>query len=382
MNLSKCLNSDLFDSINVKDNFTLFKPLNVVEDELVHSRIIKYILSNKYTGVSGLKKFFQILNKEKELPFNLSTNFNRKKIVVVRERFNLDILIKNMDNRQIIAIENKINADESNDQISTYQNKLKSKFKKLDRMILFLTPSGKDSSTADDEHSTSCINIGYKLIIELIENVQKELDKDSNYNRFLDLFKKHLEENIMTNKDLKEEINRLWGNPETRSKLNKIINERPDLTEMSDYYISLIKKHMNKYNDSPYVSFYPQKTPREVKIRSKKLLDNEIGIVIMLYDNYTKNIYPKLRVMIPTKNANKSIYKEVKNILEEKNMPVNMNKINGWSYWTNLLGDSDIPEKVFKKSHKYGNNFAEIVFNEFKKYYSEIHVPLIENMCN
>ncbi|RQD69509.1 MAG: hypothetical protein D5S01_11210 [Halanaerobium sp. MSAO_Bac5] len=42
-------------------------------------------------------------------------------MVVVLERYNIDILIKNMGDGQIIGIENKINAIEGNKQISKYQ---------------------------------------------------------------------------------------------------------------------------------------------------------------------------------------------------------------------------------------------------------------------
>ena len=163
-----------------------------------------------------------------------------------------------------------------------------------------------------------------------------------------------------------------------------IINYTPLLKDILPAFKQNIQKFMTNYNDKPYIYLYPQNKPypREIQIGSKRLLNKNINVYFMLYDNYEKAKYPVFRVLIYKIEDNLDTYKKIKKLLEQQGLSINYTKISGFhkSKWTNMIGNSDIPEYTFDESHSYSNNFVNSVCDVFEECYSKVAIPLFNDI--
>lgn len=140
--------------------FCIFDVINLQRHENYNSNLIAKLLevNIKYEGteLSFVKDFLMYLNKDKEFGWD----YGLKNIEELEEVNHSDIIIKReeyADTRRIdlfisykkdfaIIIENKIYAGEQDNQLEDYyKNKKKDNYKNL--YMIFLTPSGYDSST-------------------------------------------------------------------------------------------------------------------------------------------------------------------------------------------------------------------------------------------
>lgn len=144
--------------------FCIFNAINLQKHENYNSNLIAKLLevNIKYEGteLSFVKDFLMYLNKDKEFGWD----YGLKNIEELEEVNHSDIIIKReeyADTRRIdlfisykkdfaIIIENKIYAVEQYNQLEDYyKNKKKDNYKNL--YMIFLTPSGYDSSTLTEE---------------------------------------------------------------------------------------------------------------------------------------------------------------------------------------------------------------------------------------
>ena len=144
--------------------FCIFDVVNLQRYENYNSNLIAKLLevNIKYEGteLSFVKDFLMYLNKDKEFGWD----YGLKNIEELEEVNHSDIIIKReeyADTRRIdlfisykkdfaIIIENKIYAGEQYNQLEDYyKNKKKDNYKNL--YMIFLTPSGDDSSTLTEE---------------------------------------------------------------------------------------------------------------------------------------------------------------------------------------------------------------------------------------
>ena len=144
--------------------FCIFDVVNLQRHENYNSNLIAKLLevNIKYEGteLSFVKDFLMYLNKDKEFGWD----YGLKNIEELEEVNHSDIIIKReeyADTRRIdlfisykkdfaIIIENKISAGEQYNQLEDYyNNKKKDNYKNL--YMIFLTPSGDDSSTLTEE---------------------------------------------------------------------------------------------------------------------------------------------------------------------------------------------------------------------------------------
>jgi len=151
---------EIWNGINVylAKSFNLIKLLNPTNEENKFSDIIKLLLDPNGEHAQGdifLKLFFKTVLK---LRNNQIDNFpldhlSLKEAKILREKSmetkRVDLLIdpKN-ENLPVIALENKIWAPETKEQLKKYFEYLKSKYKNF--ILIFLTPYGRQAKTAPE----------------------------------------------------------------------------------------------------------------------------------------------------------------------------------------------------------------------------------------
>ena len=108
---------------NKQEKLNIFRALHKVHDEkFLHSRFIAYLLSptSKHRmGDAFLRKFIEEAKINFDLDGDIEIYPNEKN---KSEKYNIDILIVNKTTKQVIIIENKINAKDSNHKINQDQD--------------------------------------------------------------------------------------------------------------------------------------------------------------------------------------------------------------------------------------------------------------------
>ena len=151
---------EIWNGINVylAKSFNLIKLLNPTNEENKFSDIIKLLLDPNGEHAQGdifLKLFFKTVLK---LRNNQIDNFpldhlSLKEAKILREKSmetkRVDLLIDSKNkNLPVIALENKIWAPETKEQLKKYFEYLKSKYKNF--ILIFLTPYGRQAKTAPE----------------------------------------------------------------------------------------------------------------------------------------------------------------------------------------------------------------------------------------
>ncbi|MEI6074409.1 MAG: PD-(D/E)XK nuclease family protein [Verrucomicrobiota bacterium] len=172
------------------------------------------------------------------------------------ERRRLDILVKLLDERGhligIIGIENKVWSGEQHNQLKDYQAALCNGFPHVPKILLFLTPDGRESDTSDVSKSCPCRRCSYKTIVSMCNKLQLSASKElrlllSSLHDFIDL-------NILTTSVMKAKVKQvvrgLYQNENHRMILDAIFDNRPTLEDAF--------AHINKQ----VVEFFAQKKPK------------------------------------------------------------------------------------------------------------------------
>jgi hypothetical protein len=152
------------------NEFNIFEVLKSSEQELKHSNTLAFLLNPKEKH--GLRDYFlkklliaTIVNNDniKISPIEID-NLDLSDSIIKREYKNIDILIESKENKFICVIENKINSQESDDQLLRYRNIIDSEYKDYKKMFVFLSPMGLEPS--DNENWLIC---SYDIVASIIE---------------------------------------------------------------------------------------------------------------------------------------------------------------------------------------------------------------------
>lgn len=135
--------------------FNLFDVLKISRMEIRHSNMLAWLLNpneNHGLGDAFLKAIVQIVvqnddNGRYNVLETLLIDFYS--FVVYREWKNIDILLVSDAEKFLIAIENKIDSHEHDDQLKKYRDTLATDYPNYRKMYLYLTPEGEEPSDTD-----------------------------------------------------------------------------------------------------------------------------------------------------------------------------------------------------------------------------------------
>ena len=141
------LNIDCLNELNPWiDSFNIFDVLKISKTEIRHSNMIAWLLNpheNHGLNDSFIKNLVSRIVKNKNYgnanPLELMVE-DFSSVQINREWENIDLLC--VSNNFVIVIENKIDSGEHDNQLEIYRKKIETRYKKLSKIFLYLTPDG------------------------------------------------------------------------------------------------------------------------------------------------------------------------------------------------------------------------------------------------
>jgi hypothetical protein len=165
-------NKDLNELEYRLSRFNLFEALSAVREEVRHSAYLAFLLNPaERHGVEDqfIREFLKRLaTRAPTFPLTLidCDTFDFSKAVVQREYKNIDILLTHEEHRFVMAIENKVESAEHDDQLQRYKKTVQADFPQFKQAFVFLTP---DLTTPSDEDYW--IPIDYGVVADSLQAV-------------------------------------------------------------------------------------------------------------------------------------------------------------------------------------------------------------------
>jgi hypothetical protein len=165
-----------------------------------------------------------------------------KSLTIYREKDNIDILIVDNANKVVIAIENKVYANERVDgedggQLKKYEDIVKSNYQNFDQYFVYLTIDLEDASRKD------WFNASYFMIVDSItetmnSNIEINTKTKIILESYIDLLKRN---GIVNDKDLKELCEKIWNNKKYADAMDILLEYR--ITPISIIFDRLKKEY-------------------------------------------------------------------------------------------------------------------------------------------
>lgn len=188
--------------------FDLFKVMGVSSKELVHSNILAaFMRADEAHGLGAdfrdafVASLAQMRCSGNPLSLRVLASTKGAKAKVTRELAHIDVLLDFPSLRLVIAVENKIWAADQHNQIARYQKALCDLYPHYEsRALVYLTPTGRESSTQDLASSVPVYFQSYGDLATLLHSYQSEATPSAAY--FIDQFVTHVEKTMSGNSEL------------------------------------------------------------------------------------------------------------------------------------------------------------------------------------
>lgn len=206
---------DLSASIEFSDlsryvkSFDLFKMMGISTKELVHSNIIAALMNEREPHGLGSALRDQYVASLADckcvgtpIPQHLLASTSGVHAKIARELEHIDIVLDFPSLRLVIAIENKIWAQDQHQQLARYQQALCDLFPHYaHRAVVYLTPKGRESPTVDHHSPTPVYYQSYGQLAHLLRQQKSSV---ASAHQFLDQLISHIEKTMSGNSDLKQ----------------------------------------------------------------------------------------------------------------------------------------------------------------------------------
>ena len=370
-----------------KEEVNIFKIINMVDKEAVHSDMLAWLF-NPYENhnlndkaVKGL--LMQLSEKDAEYINLLLQEYSDLEVYreyTTNNGRRIDILLESRNNKVIFIIENKIWSGEGDNQLEDYKKFIDEKYNDYNRIFLYLTPE-KERKEQYKGYTHITYNTIYKILNNLLQDNQIKLE----IRTVLKQYKEIIRRNIMGNVD-KEMIDlcrKLYI--EHKEALDKIMQYG-----MPEYYYTYLISELlennsitykceviRKYLDKHYIiltPIYNEDIKEKLRCGENPDRDNYVlSISIEPKREYT-DLY--LQVTRPNKNNNEiqqNIYEKIIDVVDKMEWKNRWEK-NGY-YWYNIVEDS-IPNHLIKENTEDDELLKRITlladkFNEIIKCFDE-----------
>lgn len=257
---------DILDKIkNSVMNFNILEITGMGSQEIKHSNILAWMFSNsehnlEYKILEDFLKKIVEFNEVSEattfLKHYIYLSEKSKNITIYREKDNIDLLIVDNANKVVIAIENKVYANERSDgkdggQLKNYCKIVDENYKNFkNKIFIYLTIDG--LSPESEENQKIWLNATHEMIGETVEDIlekQTILPKaEMILTSYVDLLKRR---NIMADKNLEELCKKIW---DKNSKALDILF-RYRTTNLDKLYDLIASKYNFYSEESPDIKF-------------------------------------------------------------------------------------------------------------------------------
>ena len=270
-------------------DFNIFEITGLGNQEIKHSNTLAWLFGDnehelKYQILERFLKFtLKNSNNTSESYENLEKylKIQEKNIRVFRESDNIDLLVIDENSKFIITIENKVEADEGEEQLLNYRKFIDDKYKDFKRIYIFLTKDGR--LPKDKSEQSQWLIATYKMAGDSIERSLKNNNSSQKANiilsSYVDLLKR---KNIMNNEKLQNLCEQIWNKYE--KELQILINyKKTKIDKLYDFIINTLKN-----NDMPLYTKYSIKTKSTENMY--KFIYNKTPEVAREHDEYAINL--------------------------------------------------------------------------------------------
>lgn len=290
--------------------FNPFEVMDVSKNEILHSKILKWLLNDYEFSKKLLTWIATKLGKPEWKDINFSEpEVSREYTDTEYGRIDVLAHFQSESVNLVVGIEVKINADEREEQISDYQKLLLKNYPDIQKqkVVVFLTPEGRPPETADETHVVQVLAMEWGDIAKIIDEMPARLtDKGIFRMQFLQHLKIEFlreEERIahkllsqpgnleiirnITNKMSQEEI-------EKEEMVHKIIENRSSLQTSLECEFWRELENRLKYKNLEFQSYYDGLDgPRMEVIENEKLEEcirwraGSLGLIFSIPDRFS-----------------------------------------------------------------------------------------------
>jgi hypothetical protein len=266
--------------------FDLLSVYKELIDEMAWSRLFAYLLDstqNHGLGQSAFRKLLKIIPELKVFSKSLPADKDTETLCVTEWKTEnsrrIDILIKLTDKKgtikAVVGIENKVDSGEQNDQVRDYQKSLIKAFPRIPKVLIYLTPDGRTSETADSDLNCPALSVSFDSISTVCELIKTQTTTQGQI--FLSVLKNHIDKltnNQIMEKEALQLVKKLYQNPAHRQAIKLIGQYSPNTRSV----FNDISKRLGKSKVLPFtideIVYYPDSSnPREFKLYIRELRD-------------------------------------------------------------------------------------------------------------
>ncbi len=235
--------------------------MKICRTEIRHSNVLAWLLNpneNHNFGDAFVKKIFQELirnqfTKNKDIMKLLLIDFYS--FSVYREWKNIDILMVSREEKIVVAIENKVDSHEHDNQLNRYKNTISKEFPEYRKIFIYLTPSGEEPS--DEEWNI----LTYENIVQNLELIRKNVSLSSDVGLMIDNYIEVIRRSIMEDKELIEVCTKIYN--KHKRALDLIFDYKVDPTQAPSIVRDILQEMADKgeiiYENTKantYIRFY------------------------------------------------------------------------------------------------------------------------------
>jgi hypothetical protein len=200
----------------------LFDVLGMARAEIRHSNVLRWLLDPKGShGLGGLflRTFLQRLSQDGADAIQLLSG-DLSAFTVEREYKHIDVLLLSREAQVVVAIENKVDSGEHDNQLKRYEQTLMRDFPGYYQEMICLSPNGVVPSESRWRVMT------YEVILSALKYCMQRVSLSNESSVFLSQYVQLLEREFMNKEKLSEICNRIYR--EHKQALDQIYEMRED----------------------------------------------------------------------------------------------------------------------------------------------------------
>ncbi len=188
--------------------FNIFDVLKLARTEIRHSNMLAWLLDpneNHGLGDLFLEGYIKRILKDSYDVFSiLLMDFHS--FSVYREWKNIDILLVSDEEKKLIAIENKVGSQEHSNQLNRYRTILEDTYSDYQRILIYLTPDGSESSDKENWKESSYLDV--VEVLEMICNrIELKPDVELLINNYIEIIRRE----VLEDQQLIEVCNKIYN---------------------------------------------------------------------------------------------------------------------------------------------------------------------------
>lgn len=324
---------------------SLFYVLGIERHELAHTRLLAWLLDPAESSVADALASLLLRHIADVDPLSGITpqDADQCRIASIsREYEHIDIVatVDTPTRRLLLAIENKIDAQESPGQLARYQTVLSALSLGKSAVLLFLTPEGRPPSTASKTSATPCIPLSYAFFVSALRSLPAR--SSAREMSILEHARQHLEETIVGESETKQKIRELWLRYPRA--VRALVAQRPRLTDILLPFQNAIH---NRLTARINVELHPNRDKaRELKLRFLDLVQKGLPLTFMLHADIEKPI--RLRVFVSDidfRSHEKTLRSWAAQVNSTTGAPLIMDDfplVQGWEHWRSVLAEDSV----------------------------------------